>query len=241
MIEIKERIGNFTNSEIYKLASSLKDGAPSQAYYTYIKQKAYERYLKRSTSMNKKNQSMTWGSLLEKRVYFNLPNNYVMMNKQTVVHPKYNFWCGSVDFLVPNVKVSELKCFEPENFASYTLALMTKDCEKIKTEHPKEYWQIIGNSITNNVSFGEGITYMPYVSEAEEIREMMQDEDYLKSVGLDLKDVYWLHEKSNMELAFLPDDSKFSNLNIFEFEIPIEDKIFLTKRVLSANKLLNEM
>lgn len=241
MIEVKERIGNFTNSEIYNLAASLKDGTPSQAYYTYIKKKIYERWLKRSVSMGKKNQSMIWGSLLEKRVYYNLPNNYVMMNKQSVVHPKYDFWCGSVDFLVPGVKVSELKCFEPENFASYTLALMSKDYEKIKSEHPKEYWQIVGNSIVNKVPNGEGITYMPYVSEAEEIREMMQDIDYLNSVGLDLKDVYWLHEKSNAELSFLPDDSKFSNLNIYEFEIPIEDKIFLTKRVLDANKLLNEM
>lgn len=241
MIEIKERIGNFTNSEIYNLASSLKDGKPSQAYYTYIRKKIYERWLGRSVSMGKKNQSMIWGSLLEKRVYYNLPNEYEMLNKQSIVHPKYDFWCGSVDFRVPKVKVSELKCFEPENFASYTLALMTQDTEKIKAEHPKEFWQIVGNAVVNNVPKGEGITYMPYVSESDEIRELMQDEDYLKSVGLDFKDVYWLHEKSNAELSFLPDDSKFSNLNIFEFEIPIEDKIFLTKRVLDANKLLNEM
>ena len=80
-----------------------------------------------------------------------------------------------------------------------------------------------------------------YVQLYDEIREMMQDDDYLKSVGLTLKDLYFIHEKTHMELAFLPDDSKFNNLNIYEFEIPINDKIFLTKRVLDANKLLNEM
>jgi len=238
MIEVKERIGNFTNSEIFKLASSLKDGTPSQAYFSYIKKKSYERVLGRSVDMGIKNQSMTWGSFLEKIVHYNLPEDYLMMNKKTIVHPKYSFWCGSVDFLVPEIKVSELKCFEPENFASYTLALMTRDTEKIKTEHPKEYWQITGNAIINNVPLGEGITYMPYEREMEQLREMMQDEDYLKKVGLDLKDMYWIHEKPNSQLAVLPNDSKLKNLNIYDFEIPIEDKIFLTKRVLDANKLL---
>lgn len=238
MIEVKERIGNFTNSEIFKLAASLKNGQPSEAYYTYIKKKMYERALGRSTDMGKKTQPMTWGSFLEKYVHFNLPNEYQMMNKKTIVHPTYSFWCGSVDFLVPKVKVSELKCFEPENFASYTLALMSGDTEKIKAEHPKEFWQIVGNSVINNTPNGEGMTFMPYESEMEQLREMMQDEVYLQSVGLDLKDMYWIHEKPNSQLAVLPDDSKLKNLNIHEFEIPMSDKLFITKRVLDANKLL---
>lgn len=241
MIENKERIGNFTNSEIWKLCASLKNGKPSEAYYTYIKKKMYERALGRSVDMGKKSQSMTMGSFLEKYVHFNLPNEYQLMNKKSIVHPKYSFWCGAVDFIVPEVKVSELKCFEPENFASYTLALMTRDTEKIKAEHPKEFWQIVGNATINNTPLGEGMTFMPYESEMEQLREMMQDVEYLNSVGLELKDLYWIHEKPNSELAVLPDDSKFKNLNIYDFEIPINDKLFLTKRVLDANKLLNEL
>lgn len=238
MIDNKERIGNFTNSEIWKLCASLKNGQPSEAYYTYIKKKMYERALGRSVDMGKKTQSMTWGSFLEKYVHFNLPNEYQLMNKKSIVHPKYPFWCGAVDFIVPGVKVSELKCFEPENFASYTLALMTRDTEKIKAEHPKEYWQIIGNSVINDTPMGEGITFMPYESEMDGLRDLMQDEKYLESMGLELRDLYWIHEKPNSELAVLPDDSKLKNLNIYEFEIPMSDKLFITKRVLDANKLL---
>lgn len=239
MIEEKLRIGNFTSSNIYKLMTFDRSGKnPGSSFYSYIQEKMFERKLGRSLEMGAKSQSMTWGKFLEKRVYDNLPMGYKMLNKATKQHPTIKSLVGTVDFVVPGVKVSELKCYEPKNFASYVSALMTRDAEKIKAEHPKEYWQIISNADINNVCIGEAIAYMPYESEMDDIRELMQDEDYLRQIGMTLKDLYYIHEKPNSELPVLPNDSKFSNLNVFEFEIPTEDVIFFTKRVLDAEKVL---
>lgn len=238
MIEEKLRHGNFTSSQIYSLMNFNKNGTPSSAYYAYVKQKMFERALGRSVEMGALSQAMRWGKFLEKRVYDMLPMGYVMLNKATKVHPTIDSWVGTLDFLVPEVKVSELKCFEPKNFASYTSALLTRDSEKIKEEHPKEYWQIVSNACIHGVNKGEGITYMPYESEMDDIREQMQDLDYLKQVGMELKDMFYIHEKSNAELPVLPDESKFNNLNIFEFEIPEKDILDLTNTVLKAEQLL---
>jgi len=238
MNEERLRVGNFTASNIYKLCASLASGKPNATFYSYIEEKKHERYLNRSIEMGAKSQSMTWGQFLEKRVFNNLGMGYVMLNKATKQHPKINSVVGTTDFLVPKVKVSELKCFEPKNFASYASALLTKDTDKIKAEHPKEYWQIICNSQIHEVPKGEAILYMPYESEMDEIRELMHDDDYLEEIGMLKSDMYYIHEKPNSQLAVLPNDSKFENLNIFEFEIPADDVIFLTKRVLEAEKLL---
>lgn len=238
MIENKLRIGNFTSSNIFKLCASLKDGTPSTAYYTYIKKKMFERKLKRSSEMGAYSQSMAWGKFLEKRVNDNLDMSYRMMHKTTSQHPKYDYWTGSVDFLVPGKKVAELKCFEPDNFASYVSALLTGDLEYIKAEHPKEYWQMVSNACIHKVPKMEAIVYMPYESEMEEIRLLADDPDYLNDIGMMPWEVRFITEKLNSHLAVLPNDSDFKNLNIFEFDVPVDDMVFLTKRVISAGKLL---
>lgn len=236
MNEVKERIGNFTSSNIYKLCGGTDK--PTAPFYTYVQEKMFERKLNRSIEMGARSQSMTWGKLLEKRVFDNLPLGYVMTNKSTKRHKDFPHLVGTTDFLFPDVKVSELKCFEPKNFASYVSVLLAGDTEIIKKEHPKEYWQIISNSIINEVPKGEAIAYMPYESEMEEIRGLMQDEEYLAKVDLTIRDVFYIHEKPNSELAVLPNDSKFPNLNIFEFEVPELDKEFLLRRVALAESLI---
>lgn len=238
MIENRDRIGNFTSSNIYKLCASLKSGEASAAYYTYIKEKMFERKLKRSVDMGAYAHSMVWGKFLEKRVNDNLPLNYQMLHKSTKVHPKFDYVAGSVDFLVPGVKISELKCFEPKNFASYVSSLMTGDLELIKKEHPKEFWQMVNNSQIHKTPKMEAIVYMPYESEMDEIRELAEDQAYLMSIGIMPWETRFITEKVNSQLATLPDDSEFKNLNIFEFDVPIEDVIFLNKNIISAGKLL---
>ena len=238
MIENRDRIGNFTSSNIYKLCASLKSGEASAAYYTYIKEKMFERKMKRSMEMGAYGQSMAWGKFLEKRVNDNLPLNYQMLHKSTKVHPKFHYVAGSVDFLVPNVKIAELKCFEPKNFASYVSCLMTGDLELIKKEHPKEYWQMVNNSQIHKTPKMEAIVYMPYESEMAEIREFAEDPEYLSAIGMMPWEVRFITEKPNSQLAVLPNDSEFKNLNIFEFDVPINDVIFLNKNIISAGKLL---
>jgi hypothetical protein len=239
MIDNIERIGNFTSSNVFRLCASTGKGEVTAAFYTYVQEKMFERSLGRSLEMGAYSQAMAWGNFLEKRVNDNLPNGYQMVHKQTNVHPTHKFWTGSPDFDCPTLdKIAELKCFEPKNFASYVTALLTEDLDKIKKEHPKEYWQIVSNSTIKGYSKGEAIVYMPYISEMDQIRALAEDPDYLAQIGLEPWQVRFIIEKSNSQLAVLPNDSKFKNLNIFEFEIPIEDKIFLTKRVMDANKLI---
>lgn len=239
MIDNIERVGNFTSSNVYRLCASTVKGEVTAAFYTYVQEKMFERSLGRSLEMGAYSQSMSWGSFLEKRVNDNLGNAYIMVHKQTNVHPTHSFWTGSPDFDCPSLgKIAELKCFEPKNFASYVSALLSEDLEKIKKEHPKEYWQIVSNATIKGYSKGEAIVYMPYESEMEQIRELAEDPDYLSEINMEPWQVRFIVEKANSQLAVLPDNSKFKNLNIFEFEIPIEDKIFLTKRIIDANKLI---
>lgn len=233
------RIGNFSSSNNYKLCASLKSGEPSEAFYTYVKEKMFERKLGRSLEMGAHSNSMTWGSFLEPRVFENLPRTYEMIHKETLIHPEYNFLVGTPDFRVPKIKISELKCFEPKNFASYVSALLTEDTEKIKKEHPKEYWQMVSNSCIENVPFAEAIVYMPYEKEMAEIIELANDPLYYEPLGFLPWQVRFIQEKSNNELAVLPNNSKFKNLNIFEFEVPKEDKDFLEKRAIMADNLIS--
>ena len=238
MIENKERIGNFTSSQIYNLCAVNKDGNYSSAYYTYISKKMRERKLKRSLDMGKYGASMAWGKFLEKRVNDNLPMNYQMLHKSTKMHPKFNYVSGSVDFLVPGVKVAELKCYEPDKFSSYVSALLTNDLQQIKSEFPQEYWQMVSNSQIHKTPKMEAIVYMPYESEMEEIRQLADDPEYLNSIGMMPWEVRFITEKPISQLAVLPDDSDFKNLNIFEFDVPTEDVIFLNKNIINAGKLL---
>jgi len=264
MIENKKRISNFTSSQMYRLvglgtrnatkeeiAEFKKENPKSQKKtikcentfdekaYTYIEEKIYEKALKRSIDTGAYSQSMAWGKFLEKRVNDNLGMEYSLISKTTFSHPKYDFWTGSPDFVVQNIKDAELKCYEPKNFASYATALLTENTEIIKEKHPKEYWQIISNSIILGVPKGEAILYMPYESEMDEVRELAENPEYLQQIGMMPWEVRFIVEKSNSQLAVLPDDSSFPNLIKFEFDIPVKDAEFLTKRVLMASKILN--
>lgn len=234
------RIGNFSSSNAYRLCASLKSGEPSEAFFTYVKEKMFERKLGRSLEMGAHSNSMTWGRFLEKRVFDNLPTTYQMVHKETFVHSEHLFLVGTPDFIVKDIKDVELKCFEPKNFASYVSCLLTEDLDLIKKEHPKEYWQIVQNSLILDYPKGEAIVYMPYESEMNEIKELAQDFSYYEDLGLMDWQLRFIIEKANSDLAVLPDNSKFKNLNIFEFEVPKEDKEFLLQRAIRANNLIEK-
>lgn len=243
MIDKLERIGNFTSSQIFRLASINKDGTKSKSFYTYVEEKMYERKLKRSVQLSVYSKSMAWGKLLEKRVNDMLGLEYEMINKQTFINKKYPFHTGSPDFKKGENCIAELKCFEPKNAASYISACLSNDTEIIKEKHAKEYWQMVSNSIILNTEFAEAIIYIPYESEMQEISELCQDPLYLDKVGLQPWEVRYITEMVEQDklynLPCIPDDSSFKNLNVFNFEVPIKDKIFLTKCILDAEKLIN--
>lgn len=235
MIDNIVRCGAFSSSEIWKLTTKGKGalgfGAPA---ITYIKEKNLERKLGRSIKTESYSRAMAWGHLIEKFVFDEkLGLEYEIHSKTTDVHPEFNFWVGSKDLLVKGKKIGEIKCYEPKHFAEYTDALLTKDTEFIKNECPEEYWQCVSNAIINQVKFAEAITYIPYKSELAAIREYASNYD-----AADQWKYRFIVESDDTELAFIPDGGYYKNLNRFEFEVPEEDKKYLTACVLKAKSLL---
>lgn len=238
MIDNELRIGNFTSSKIFRLCGSLKNGEPTSAFYSYIEEKMYERKLGRSLDNGGYSQSMAWGKFLEKRVNDNLGLSYKLISKTTFVNPKINCHSGSPDFIVEGKKIAELKCFQMLKFARYATALESNNIDNLKEEFPDEYWQLISNAMIQGVANAEAVLYAPYASEMDDIRELAQDPEYLSEIGMMPWEVRFIVENSNSQLAVLPDHSSFKNLTTFEFEVPIDDMIFLTKRIKMAEKLL---
>jgi hypothetical protein len=222
-----QRVGNFTSSQIYRLM-----GTPSVAK-TYIAKKNLERQMGRSLETDSYSKDMAWGTFLEQRVLNLLGLEYQLSSSETDVHPLIKYWSGSKDLIVEGVKISEIKCYQPENFGKYTSALLTKDLEFIKSEFPKEYWQLVSNATINKVPNAEAITYMPYESELAEIAEMASNYD-----GVDQWKYRFIAESDKSSLAYLPDGGFFKNLNLFEFEVPQSDKDLLTEKVIEAWKKL---
>lgn len=227
------RIGSFTSSNIHKLMTLAKDGSFGKPALTYISEKNIERKMGRSLECETTSNVMAWGIFLEQRVLDLIGLEYKHSSTETDQHPDYDFWTGSKDMIVEGLKISEVKCYQPKNFALYTDALMTKDISIIRSECPEEYYQAISNAIINNVPKTELISYMPYRSELEAIREMANNYD-----GSDQWKYRFIAEKEDSWLAWLPDNGYYKNLNVFEFVVPEEDKILLTSKVIAAGKLL---
>lgn len=235
MINNAIRVGNFTSSEIWKLMVTGKgENGFGAAAITYIKEKNLERKLGRTVKTEAYSKAMAWGNLIERYVFEEkLGMEYEIHSKTTDVHPTIDFWSGSKDLIVSGKKIGEIKCYEPKNFAVYTDALLTGDPEKIKTECPEEYWQIISNAIINQVPKGEGITYIPYRSELPLIRDYAMNYD-----GNDQWKYRYIAESENEALPFIPDGGYYKDLNRFEFIVPLRDIDELTHKVLLAGTML---
>ena len=72
---------------------------------------------------------------------------------------------------------------------------------------------------------------MPYFAELERIREY----------NASLQEPFWLVGRAkDDELPFIYKESGIQNINVIRFEVPVEDKIFLEKRVKTAIELINK-
>ena len=234
IIENKIRDGNFTSSKIFHLTKPGKgENGFGATAITYINERNLERKLGRSIETNAYSKDMAWGSFLENRVHDMLEFGYLLCSEQTKQHPSIAYWAGSTDLHFPKVKIGEIKCYQPKHFAEYTDAILKRDIKFLRDNCPQEYWQIVSNSIINNVPVGEAISYMPYQSELDELRELAENYD-----GADQWEYRFIAESPDMSLAFLPDNGYYKNLNRFEFEVPQEDKDFLTERVKLAGTML---
>lgn len=236
MIENKERIGNFTSSQIYKLMTNGKAaGSMGVPALTYIKEKQLEIRLGRSVDVEKYSPEMAWGKLMELRVFDMLPFGYELTSQKTDMHPTIKNWSGSKDVIKPVEKIGDIKCYYPKNFALFSDVLMQQDIALFREEFPQEYWQLVSNAIINEVSRVESILYCPYLSELEEIREMAENYD-----GDDVWQYRFIAESPSSRLPYIPDGGYYKNLITFEFEVPKEDIKALTGRVMMARSILQK-
>lgn len=237
----KNRIGFFTSSQASRLMETLKNGEPSQAYHGYVDEVFLEVLMCRSSSVNSKSISTKWGSLMEIVLFNMIGIGYKMTHKQTIKHSKYyGFWSGTPDLIMDKVKIGEIKSFYPKKFSSLSYCLSKKNISLFKKEFPSEYWQCVSNVILCDVTVAEIIAFMPYKSKLIEVIESIDQTDFLELNGLNPSDYYFMTDCDIEELPYLPDDSNMNTINSFEFEIPIEDIVFCTKRFIQANKDLQE-
>jgi len=239
------RVARFTSSKISVLTL---DGKGKYGFgagaMTYINQKAMELDLGRGISLPVNKWEMNWGKLWEVWLHWQLGNEYELIIDKTTIHPKYPFWSGSEDF---NVKIlggciSELKCYQLENFYKYTNCLKQQNIELFKKEFKDEYWQIVSNSCIHNTKYGEAIAFMPTEENLIEMRRLVEETDYIeKHIKDDPFKYKFVVDRDLWDLPFIPSHSDFPSMTKFRFEVPIDDKIFLTKRVIDADKFLNEL
>lgn len=245
MTENKERIGNFTSSEIWKLMKNgkVKDsfGVPA---LTYIEEKKMERRLGRSIDLETNAHPLSWGKLMEQRIFDLLGIEYKLSSEETVTHPTIKFWSGSpdgsksdeggttVEFKCPITMKSFCQLVDPLHEGLTGMDAMNA----IRERHDKGedyYWQTVSNAVLQNHRYGELIVYCPYLSELQDIK------DYASEVDIPNPSRYfWINSAQDNELPYLVDDGYYRNINIIRFEIPDEDKSQLTARVLKAGDLL---
>ena len=65
---------------------------------------------------------------------------------------------------------------------------MKQDIQSLKKNFAQEYWQIVSNSCINNTKFGEAIAFMPTQKEVEDMRDRLENTDYIVK---ELKDDEW--------------------------------------------------
>lgn len=240
----KLRCGNFTSSEIVALTTKDRKGTgPGAPFLTYVNETNMERRLQRSLTTEVDAKPLTWGKLLEPRVFDMLGLEYTLTSDETFQHPEIPYWVGSPDGLKPaNAALMDIKCpFTLKSFCNLVDPLYEgltgiHAMNEIRERHKdgdKYYWQLVSNAIIKNMDYAELIVYMPYFFELADIRMMAQN-----LPGDQLGNLYWLTMSQDDQLPYLPDGGYYKNLNVIRFEIPQEDKKFLTERVKQAGAML---
>lgn len=239
------RAGRFTSSEVYRLMSNGKNkGSFGVPALTYIQEKNMERRLGRPLDTQTNSREISWGSLLEGYVFDKLGLEYRLCSKETIVHPKIDFWCGSPDAEKDDT-IADVKCpFTLKAFCELVDPMSHREgplaaVNVIREEHKsgdKYYFQILSNAILKGKTHGELIVFMPFKSELEAIREYARNYN-----GDDQYRYRWIDTAMDDELPFLPDGCKYNSLNILRWELDNADKKALIIRVVEAGKELIQL
>lgn len=232
------RHGRFTSSGNHVLLKRAKDGksfgAPAM---NYIAQKGMERRLGRSISTESNARELSWGRLVERRVFDLLGLDYTLNSQDTITHPTRPYWAGSPDGFrfIAEKTVFDIKC--PFTLKSFCTFVDAGDIFTIRDKHDdgeKYYQQIVSNACISDCDWGELIVYCPYKSELPDIRLLADN------CPPDEVDSYrWMNYASDEELPYLIEGNHYRNINIFRFPIPEYDKALLTASVDAAEAILN--
>jgi hypothetical protein len=240
------RVARITSSKVSLL---LVEGRQEMGFgagaITYLNNKKKELEFGRGLDLPIYKQDMIWGKAWETYVHWQLGNEYELVIDKTTIHPKHIQWSGSQDFNILNngvkIGISELKCYQMSNHFDYVKVLLQQNVEVFKKEYASEYWQIVSNCIIHGVNIGEAIAFMPTEQNLLEMRDMVENTDYIEK---HLKDDAWkyrfLYEKDLYDLPFIPKHSDFPSMVKFRFEVPVKDMVLLTKKVTDGIKYLNQ-
>lgn len=227
------RTANFTSSSIWKLTTRGRDkksfGAPA---ITYIKEKQMELRLGRQLNAEASARPTSWGNLCEDRAFSLIPQlDYKLVNKERLSHPDITNWTGAPDLLTPTI-VGDLKCpFTLKSFCQ--MADCFGDVEALKELVPEYFWQLVSNGILANKSHAELILYVPYKNELKLIKSSVDDYEG------NADEVNWVKYANGEQLPYLLEGGHYKNIERFVFEIPKEDKQFLTESVAKAVRVLH--
>jgi len=223
----KNRVGRFTSSKIHCLMSKGKSAEFTVAGYTYIAERRHERKLGRSLDTDGYSRDSAWGLFLESYVFQNYTEiNCEFLGDETTINPKINCHAGSTDLLVPEVKVSDVKCYQLRKFCRIAECFIKRDLSVFRREFKEEYWQLVSNALIHDVSRAESIIYCPSEANLKDIRD--QAADYQ---GADQWKYRFIYESKDHQLAYIPDGSEYDSIYKLEFDIPIEDTELLIERL----------
>lgn len=227
------RIGAFTSSQIYQLMTVNRKGdgwgAPA---LKYIKQKQWEKKLKRPLDADSSARSTSWGTLVEARAYSLIPSfDTRIQSTETLSHPGIQGWVGTPDYTETDL-VGDIKC--PWTLTSFCQLVdaINLGQEAVKDEFPQYYWQLVSNGLITGKKFAELTVYCPFQDELEEIREMArrQDENQEKYA--------FINFALDDDLPYLVRDGEYKNMYQIRFEIPDADKDLLIEKVKKGIELL---
>lgn len=232
----EKRTGRGTSSQNYRIVAQNKDGKPSSAFYTYAEEVAIEKFIGRPIREQVKTKATKWGNLMECVVFNSLPMGYELCHKESIRHKDYpDIWSGTPD-LLSDEKVGETKSFFIKEFVLFSSVLLSRDIELIKKEYPAPYWQVVGNSILTEKKYAELIAFLPKKQELFTILNSVENTDFLTDFNLDPVDYLYFTVDNIEEFPYLPDECSLDSINTFCFEVPEEDKEFLTNKYIEFDK-----
>lgn len=245
--ELKQHLLDFPKSKKKNI-----DAWPGKAAVTYINQCNMERRLGRSLDGELDAKPTNWGKFIEPLLFQLLDGDYTYNSSDTLTHPEFDFWKGTPDGfkITENKTVVDAKCpFTLESFCKLVGALYngfegmdamtalregytdkTGLFQPAHQDAEKYYWQIVSNACIDDCTHGELIIYCPYESELSVIQKM--------AVESGNPSAYFIANGSKNSLPYLKDDGFYQNINIISFEIPENDKNFLTETVKKASAYL---